>query len=402
MVVHKNYYHDVRVRRYAESLATMPARVDVICPRFDETEPFDAGAHVRVFLIPLRHLDHGQLRYIFEYLLSFFFYFIRLTILHWKNRYDVIHVHNMPDFLAFAALIPKLMGVPLILDIHDPMPEVFISKYGAHANRFFLSLVRWQERLSCGLADEIITVNAVCEENLKKRGVPAGKISIIHNYPNAVVFDRRHYPAEEKETKEPFTLIFPGTLAPRYGLDTAIRALPQIRAQIPNIRLLIFCPNTPYKEELLELAAQLDVSPCVEILPLIRNQDVPRQLMQADAGIYPGHDDVHMNLATPTKVLEYAAMRLPIISSRLRMVEEIFGESAVLFFEAGNPAQFADCVLKLRREPGLRWELSANAYRIFKQKLSWECEFEIYRKMLARLVRDACLNEPVQTVKGSR
>lgn len=387
MIVHKNYYHDVRVRRYAESLATMPAQVDVLCPRLDATEPFDAGKHVRVFLIPVRHHDHGQLRYIFEYLLAFIFYFIRLTILHWKNRYDVIHIHNMPDFLTFAALIPKLMGVPLILDIHDPMPEVFLSKFAMRPNQFLLSLVRWQERLSCGLADKIITVNAVCEGNLRNRGVPAGKISVIHNYPNAAVFDRRHYPAEKKETKEFFTLIFPGTLAPRYGLDTAIRALPQIRAQIPNIRLLVFCPNTPYKEELLELAAQLDVSPCVEILPVVLNQDLPLQLMQADVGIYPAHADVHMNLATPTKVLEYAAMGLPIISSRLRMVEEMFGESAILFFEPGNPVQFADCVLKLHREPELRRALSAKAYQVFQQKLSWGCEFEIYRKMLARLVR---------------
>jgi glycosyltransferase involved in cell wall biosynthesis len=402
MVVHKNYYHDVRVRRYAESLAGMHAQVDVICPRLDEIEPFDAGEHVQVFLIPMQHLDHGMLRYVFEYLLSLFLYFIRLTLLHWKNRYDVIHIHNMPDFLVFAALIPKLMGVPLILDVHDPMPEVFISKYGTRANRLLLCLVRWQEQLSCKLVDEVITVNAVCEENLKKRGVSAEKITVIHNYPNAAIFDRRNYPAEQQKMHDTFTLIFPGTLAPRYGLDTVIRALPQIRSKVSNVRLLVFCPNTPYKDSLLQLAEQLGVLPFVEILPLIRNEDVPRQLMQADVGIYPAHADVHMNLATPTKVLEYAAMGLPIISSRMDMVEEIFGDSAILFFEAGNAAQFADCVLKLHQEPNLRREFSNNAYQIFQQKLSWGCEFEIYRKMLTRLLQDQSLSDPLPTVKSSR
>lgn len=400
MIVHKNYYHDVRVRRYVESLVKLPSQVDVICPRLDEAEPFDAGENVRVFLIPIHHLHRGKLRYVLEYLFSLFFYFVYATVLHLKNHYNVIHVHNMPDVLVFAALLPKLMGIPLILDVHDPMPEVFFSKYGANANRFFLSLICWQEQISCKLADEVITVNEVCEENLKKRGVPTEKIAVIHNYPNAALFDRRKHPAQQTKTRDTFTLIFPGTLAPRYGLDTVIRALPQIRSEIPNIRLLVFCPNTPYKDTLLQLAAQLDVLPCVEILPLIRNEEVPLQLMLADVGVYPAHADVHMNLATPTKVLEYAAMGLPIIASRLSMVEEIFGDSAILFFEAGNPAQFADCVLKLHREPTLRRELSAHAYQIFQQKLSWGSEFENYRKMLARLLKDKSLNEPIQTAKG--
>ena len=52
-----------------------------------------------------------------------------LTGLHKRNRYDVIHIHNMPDFLVFAAWYPKLTGAKLILDIHDVVPELFANKF---------------------------------------------------------------------------------------------------------------------------------------------------------------------------------------------------------------------------------------------------------------------------------
>ena len=383
MIVHKNYYHDIRVRRYAEYLVKTGASVDVICPAPHHLdEAFETHDQIRVYLIPIRHVDTGRIRYIFEYLFSFVLYFIRLSILHIRNRYDIIHVHNIPDFLIFSAILPKMMGTPLILDIHDPMPEVFISKYGKQPNKLILGLVKLQEKISCWLANEVITVNSICETNLIDRGIPPGKITVVHNYPNSAVFDRNLYLNESGSPRKDFTLIYPGTLAPRYGLETVVRALPELKTQIPEIRLLIFCQNTPYIDELQRLADHLGVLSYMEIKPLIRNEEIPIQLSKADIGIYPAVNDIHMSLATPTKVLEFSAMGIPIVSSRLRMVEELFGDSAIMFFESGNVFQFIQCVMELYSNPELRIKLPANAYQIFLQKFSWDREFRVYQEML--------------------
>jgi len=232
----------------------------------------------------------------------------------------------------------------------------------------------------------VITVNSICETNLIKRGIPSRKITLVHNYPNAAVFDRIIYSKELQNIKKDFTLIYPGTLAPRYGLETAVRALPSLRQTIPEIRLLIFCQNTPYKDDLLRVAGRLDVLSHIEIRPLIRNEEVPCQLIKADIGIYPAINDVHMSLATPTKVLEFSAMGIPIVSSRLKMVEDIFGDSAIMFFESQNVTQFSQCVLELYQNPTLRERLSENAYQIFVQKLSWNHEFRGYLEMLYGLL----------------
>jgi hypothetical protein len=69
-----------------------------------------------------------------------------LTRLHKQNRYDVIHIHNMPDFLVFAAWYPKLTGAKLILDIHDVVPELFASKFQTKLKGMYFALLKTIER----------------------------------------------------------------------------------------------------------------------------------------------------------------------------------------------------------------------------------------------------------------
>lgn len=386
MVVHKNYYQDPRVRRYVESLITTDARVDVICLTENDYPAVEPQERVRVYSIPVHRANRNHTSLILEYIYACALFFIELSVLHIKNHYQVIHVHNMPDFLIFSALLPKMMGAQLILDVHDPMPEVFISKYGEHSSKLMLSIVSFQEKISCLFANAVITVNIKCKSNLIKRGVPAEKITLVHNYPDPAIFNRNAYLNIRPHRKNNFILIYPGTLAQRYGLDTAIRALPELQSRIPEIVLIIMGPNNEYGDELQRLADQLGVSPYVQFKPAVPHEQIPYHLVTADIGIYPALKDVHMNVATPTKVLEFAAMGIPIISSRLSMVEEMFGNSAVMFFEPGNVNQFAQCVIKLYENPDLCEELVKNMDQIFVKKHSWQSEFQDYLHILDQLL----------------
>jgi hypothetical protein len=70
----------------------------------------------------------------------------------------VVQAHNLPDFLVFAALVPKLLGARLILDLHDLMPEFYASRFKSGMTSFPIRLLCWQERLSCLFAKHVITV----------------------------------------------------------------------------------------------------------------------------------------------------------------------------------------------------------------------------------------------------
>ena len=73
-------------------------------------------------------------------------------------------MNNIPDFFVFCALLPKLMGAKVLLDIHDPMPNTFASKFKSGENGFFFKLLLWQERLSAAFADQVLTVHDPVKE----------------------------------------------------------------------------------------------------------------------------------------------------------------------------------------------------------------------------------------------
>jgi glycosyltransferase involved in cell wall biosynthesis len=292
----------------------------------------------------------------------------------------------MPDFLVFAAIIPRIFGAKIILDIHDPMPEFYMSRYKDRANGVAVQLLQIEQKLSSMLAHAVITANPRFKARLVKRGIPPDKITVINNVADPSVFSRDRYKGERRGDGQHFTLIYPGTIAPRYGLDVAIRALPLLVAKIPQIRLVILGAYAPHVDELAELAQRIGVSSYIQFKPAIPVDEVAQQLVQADIGIYPALPDPHMSIAMPCKVLEYAAMGIPIIASRLEVLEDSFTDSAVMFFEPGDVDEFARCVLELFSSPARRDELVRNAASIFVQAHPWSVERQAYFALLNRLL----------------
>ena len=384
MLVHRYYDHDPRVRRYVESTVDTDIEIDILCLRPSHLSGEARTEYPRVFTIPVRHTASSLTGQAFEYMLAFLLFALRLTLLQARRRYDAVHVHNMPDFYVFAATLPRLFGCKVVLDIHDPMPEFYTSKVGAAPTSVLSRVMRFQERLSTSFSHAVVTANDNFRDSLQQRGVPEGKITVVRNVPDARVFDRA---VVERSGGEDgcFTLIYTGTIASRYGLDVAVRAIPRLVESIPEVRLLIIGKETPHAEELGELARQVGVSDCVDIMPAVPIEEVPRQLGAADVGVYPARVDAHMNIATPTKVMEYAYMGLPIVASRVRILEQLFSDEAISFFEPENETQFADNVLRLYRDADLRSRLVENADRVFVERRRWSMERDNYFTLLNRL-----------------
>ena len=146
MVVHAYYEGDARVRRYAESLAAGGHRVDVLALRAPGKPKTEELRGVCVERLPLSRHRGGTLRYLFEYVWFTLLCGFVLTLR--CRRYDVVHVHNMPDFLVFAALLPRLFGRVVMLDVHDLMPEVYCSKFKTSVRHPGIWPIRLQEWLS--------------------------------------------------------------------------------------------------------------------------------------------------------------------------------------------------------------------------------------------------------------
>ena len=72
--------------------------------------------------------ERGPLTYLLRILRFFFHSAATIATRHIANPYHLIHIHSVPDFLVFAGLIPKLSGVPVILDIHDILARILFQQ----------------------------------------------------------------------------------------------------------------------------------------------------------------------------------------------------------------------------------------------------------------------------------
>lgn len=385
MVGFFNYYGDARVKGYAKWLTQRGDYVDVICAHNFPKDEVVYEDGVRVFIIATKFSRHNKLSYLLEYANSYFKLTLLLTRQFFKQRYHLIHFHNIPDFLVFAGLIPRVFGSKMILDIHDPMPEAYKSKFPNKESGLEMKVICFEEKISCWFVNAVITANQHFVNNLTKRGIPAEKITLVRNYPDTEYFNQSKRVDRSSSQSDHYVLIFPGTIAPRYGLNVAVKAMPAILEKIPNAQLLLIGMPGEYSEQLKDLANQLDCVNNVVMLPSVPNSEIPKFLKQADLGIYPALPDPHMSIAIPGKLLEFVIMGLPIISSRLQIVEEMFDDKAIAFFEPGNHEEFASQVLSLYSDPKRCKEMVQKADQILAENFSQDMEVNTYFDLLEKL-----------------
>src|SRR5207244_3688383 len=115
------YSAEVRSRRAVVALVNEGMHVELFCLRKSQNESLRESFNgVDIFRLPLRRHRGGALTYFLRYAAFILGAFSLLTIRSLSGRPDVVHTHNMPDVLVFSALIPKLLGAKIILDLHDP------------------------------------------------------------------------------------------------------------------------------------------------------------------------------------------------------------------------------------------------------------------------------------------
>jgi len=369
MVVHAYYpLGETRVEREAMALLERGYEVDVLCLRDEGERPSEVIDGVQIYRLPVkRHRGRGLVVQLFEYLAFFLLVVFRLFSLQSRRGYGTVQCHNLPDFLIFAAFWPRLRGARLILDLHDLMPDFYAARFGGRMDSLPVRLVLLQEKLACRFAHRVITVTELWRQTLIERGVPAGKISVVMNVPDATFFHRQAPAAPATDKAEPFEIIYHGTLTPRYGVDLIIRALARVERPV---RLTIL-GDGDHRDELLALTAELGLEERVFFSDgFMPTAELPDRIRQAGAGVVPNRDDLFTGALLPTKLLEYICLGLPVIAARTPAISATFDEAMMAFFTPGDVADLATQIESLSQDPARRAALVANTEPFYLQH-SW-------------------------------
>jgi len=385
-VVRQLYYpRDPLVRREVEALVASGHQVDVVCMRRKGEAALERAGAVTIRRLPLSHRRGGLASYIFEYAAFLVMATVVIGALHLRRRYALVQVNTPPDSLVFAAILPKLLGTPVLLHLQEPMPEFFASKFKTSLDHPAARILGLIERASIAFADRAITCTEQMRLAFASRGADPARTDVILNASDEELFDHRRLP-QLPAPPDQFVLITHGTMEERYGIDTTIQAVGLLRDKFPGLRLMLFGEGS-FRPKLVRLAAELGVGDRVSFSEgWVPYEELLRALAGADAGVVAMKRDPFRDITHCHKMFDFVAMRKPAIVSRTAAVEAYFGADCFEMFESDDAHDLARAIRRLV-EDRARGALLAGRAAERGQPYRWPHQRERYLAIVAALLR---------------
>ncbi|MGZ8513110.1 MAG: glycosyltransferase family 4 protein [Candidatus Limnocylindria bacterium] len=375
VVVHAIVPGDPRIRRQSDALLEAGYEVDIICLRQEGRPAREIDGRLRIVRLPVDRAFVSFAGHLAEYVAFTAMAAWRLARDHRVRRYDLVQVATVPDFLSFAALPEKLAGVPLLLDLHEDMPEFFRDRFGHPLLRPLMPVADATARASAAIADELITVHEPLRQLSIQRGIDPRRISVVMNGADSRLFDPARHRRRGFMADGTLRLMHHSNLQRIYGIDAAIDGLARVRPDI-DWRLDIY-GDGPWRGEIEAAIDRTDTAARVTLHGRIPMDDLPRVLSTADIGLVPSLPEPYLEYSLSTKLLEYAAMGVPTIATDLATFRHHFTDAALRFVPGGNPDALARAVEELvddaagtaamghearRQAAAYDWEIQKTAY----------------------------------------
>lgn len=389
MVAYTNYSTDGRVKREAEALVENGNLVDFFDLKRIDDPSFELINGVNLYhLSQQRYRGNSNFKYILSYIEFFIRIFFKISIFYFKKRYKVIHINNMPDFLVFTALFPRIFGAKLILDIHDTMPETFSTKFRKNSNSFLFKILLFQERISVNFVNSVISVHyPQANDILRKHGIRKEKVTVVSNFADKKVFNPniKNFSSREIIPDNSFKLIYHGTIAERFGFDVLVEGIKIVKDKISNLYFLILGEGD-YSKELFEIIKRNGLEQIIEFRnTTVPITDLPKIIMEFDLGIVSYTLSKATEYMLPVKLMEYIAMGKPVLCVKNKSISYYIKEGEIEFYDGGNPNSFGKKLLYLYKNRNRCEEIKNNLRRI-NERLNWENEKKKYIALIKKLI----------------
>ncbi len=355
VLLFSHYPADPRPRRAAEALTKEGVTIDLICLQENPGElQRETVNGVNVLRVPLKRQRRGKFSYAWQYSAFIVLAFGYLTIRALLRRYDFVHVHNMPDILVFSSVVPKALGAAILLDLHDPMPELMQTIFNLPEHSMGVRLLKRLEKRSVAFADLVLTVNKGCKRIYSSRSCAPDKIYVTMNAPDDGIFQFRPSRALDRHRTDhakPFLILYHGSLVQRNGFDLAVDALAALRTSIPQAKIVVCGARTPFFDTVMESARARGLDDSIEYCGPRNVHQIVEAIDACDVGIIPNHRNLFTEINTPTRIFEYLARGKPVIAPRAGGIEDYFGPADLIYFELGDGADLSRQIEYVFRHP---------------------------------------------------
>lgn len=374
---------DRRVWQEAITLKEHGADVSIICPKMKGyTEGFEQINGIDIYRHPIKE-GKGVFGYLVEYSTALFWEFILSFKIYLKKRFHVIQGCNPPDLIFLVALFYKIFGVKYVFDHHDINPELYIAKYSKKG--FLYKFLTLMERLTFTTADYSIATNDSYKEIAISRGkMPEHRVQVVRSGPK---LDRLTINKGDNKYKKgrDFLIGYVGVIGEQEGLDLLLESVKHVVAKRKDVQFAIVGGGTEL-QAIKELTHKMGLQDYIDYYGRVDDETLVNILNTADVCVNPDKPTEMNNLSTMNKIMEYMALKKPIVQYNLKE-GRVSAQKASLYAENTSPENFAKKILWLFDNPDVRKEMGEFGYNRVINELSWDFESKklvnFYNKILS-------------------
>lgn len=297
-----------------------------------------------------------------------------------ENSIDALHIHDLP-MVWDAIIIGEKKGIKVIADLHENYPEAvqfqfintnskakFIMKYLDNLDRW----KKYEKKCLNQVNHAIVVVDEAKQHIVNDYGIPEDKITVISNTEDVNFFEDIKLNQDLINFyKDHFVITYIGGFGQHRGLDVPIKAMPILKENIPNVKLLLVGDGKDRKD-LEQLSADLEVSQYIEFTGWKSFELVPSYIFLSDVCLVPHHSNPHTDSTIPHKIFQYMLMRKPVIVSNCKPLARIVNETeAGLVFESGDSNDFAKACMEMLDNERRKW-FGENGRKAVLKKYNWE------------------------------
>jgi glycosyltransferase involved in cell wall biosynthesis len=356
---------------YREARTLARAGYDVTLIAVHDREEVCDGVHIR----PLPRVPRWRRPLLWR----------RLLRMARETDADVFHVHD-PELLLLTPRLRRLTGRPTVYDIHEANADfIALKEYLGPTRRLVAGLFRRLEpRLARGESALLFADDAIAADFASFTGPKA----TLYNFPGRELIDQGEEMATDLTDatdqsissvqirshffSEPI-ILYLGGLERNRGAALMIDAFAQVVADLPAARLLLvghFMPPSLENEVRADAAAR-GIAHAVEIAGRVPFARVGDYLARAAVGWVTWQPIAKNRKNVPTKLFEYMAFGLPVVSSDLPSTRAFLPPEAGLLVTADDPTAHAAALLRLLRDPAGAARLGAAGRRLVETQYNW-------------------------------
>jgi len=339
MVAYSEIVADPRILQEARALVASGWEIDIIGVRPAGSAAVDSPA-IRLHFVPIGTRRGGKLRYLYQYGLFLLVSTALLVSLQVRRRFAVVHVHSLPDFQVACALPLRALGVHVVLDLHESMPEIVRARFRLPRTSRWVRAAVAAERMSCRLADRVIASNPAIAQLAIDRGADAARVEVVYSIGRVETSPDPETVRQRLNLRGSSFLVHAGGINPERDLETLIAATAFVSQSFPVRLVLAGSGDARYIEQLRQTSRTLGIGDSVEFVGQVPIEEAQALVAIAKVGVVTLQANPLTEIALPNRVLEFARLGKPLVLPDLALLRRLF-EGGAYFYRPGSAVDLA-------------------------------------------------------------